>query len=463
MSARLAALAGIFTLGVCLVSWPGFMSYDSMYALRQARSGIETGGYPPMVSYVWALCERIIPGQGGMFVLQNALVFLGVAALGRALGAGDFRILLAMLVVAFAPATLGPMLVVWKDVAFGGLMALGYAFTLRYLARPRLAAALSALAWLALASSFRINGIAAAVPAIAAIAWTMSRGPSSPSSRKSKSAAPASLRQNRWMAASTFLVLTAATLGFVVLTVTWRLPDLERISMPSGSGGTQVHDLIGISLCAERNLLPSEIYSGEMTPERLASLYRPEHSQLAFGPSPLLDDAVVTANALVIEAKAVEARSRHPFCYLRHRAQVFVYLMGANAGRVFYLTESGVFPGEDGTELVPTKLTSRALDYLLNHDASLAARSIFFALLAAVSLALATRSANRSRLSRALLPMAGALAYLTGSFFMLPAADARYNFWANLVFIVTFCCVLPMPAMPRAFQRWMGRGGEAAE
>ena len=83
------------------------MSFDSMYALRQARTGIDTGGYPPMVSYLWALCEKVVPGQGGMFVLQNALVFLGVAALGRALGAGELRIFIAMLVVALAPVPHG--------------------------------------------------------------------------------------------------------------------------------------------------------------------------------------------------------------------------------------------------------------------------------------------------------------------------------------------------------------------
>jgi hypothetical protein len=49
--------------------------------------------------------------------------------------------------------------------------------------------------------------------------------------------------------------------------------------------------------------------------------------------------------------------------------------------------------------------------------------------------------------------MAGAFTYLIGSFFVLPGADARYNFWANLVFIVTFCSVLPGFAMMTSFAR----------
>ena len=117
--------------------------------------------------------------------------------------------------------------------------------------------------------------------------------------------------------------------------------------------------------------------------------------------------------------------------------------MGANPGRVFYLTQPGIFPGEAGTEMTSTRLTAHVLDYLQNYDRSLAARSIFFAFLAVGSLALASRGTDRTRLRKALLPMAGAATYLAGSFFVLPAADARYNFWANLVFIVTLCSILP--------------------
>ena len=79
----------------------------------------------------------------------------------------------------------------------------------------------------------------------------------------------------------------------------------------------------------------------------------------------------------------------------------------------------------------------------MNNDASLLARSVFFAFLAAGALLLAWLHPDRSRAKRALLPVAGALTYLAVSLFVLPAADARYNFWVNLVFITTFCCVLP--------------------
>ena len=63
----------------------------------------------------------------------------------------------------------------------------------------------------------------------------------------------------------------------------------------------------------------------------------------------------------------------------------------------------------------------------------------FFALLALGALVAAGWNRIGLELWRALLPMAGAWTYLLGSFLVVPAADARYNFWANLVFMVTFC------------------------
>lgn len=440
---RLTAWASALTAVVCLLSWPGFMSYDSMYALRQARTGIETGGYPPMVSYVWALCERFIPAQGGMFILQNALVFASVVALGRAVGFGEPRIVLAMFLLAIAPLTLGPMLVVWKDVSFAGFAALGYACALRYLERRRRAALALALLFILLASSFRLNGIAAALPALAVIAWTMC-GAWTPWSH------PAAFRngggrgwRRQGAGFALFVVLTASAFGFATLLSNWRLPDFKRIDMATGNASTQVGDLIGISICAGSNLLPPVLYDGAMTAERLERIYHPEHGQLSFGPPPLLLESRIAENAGQIETAAMRARRDHLACYLRHRAEVFRYAMGANAGSVFYLTDAGVWAGEAGTEVRPSAFTVRAVFYIRDHEAGWLARSIFFAILAFGAVLFASLGRDRSRLVNALLPLSGALTYLAGSFFVLPAADARYNFWVNLVFIVTFCGLLP--------------------
>jgi len=458
---RLAVLAAIFTWLVCRISWPGFMSFDSMYALRQARTGIEAGSYPPMVSYLWWLCERIIPGQGGMFALGNALAFGGVAALGRAIGARELRILLAMLLLVYAPLTLGPMLVVWKDVPFGGLMAIGYAITLKAIDDRRPAVIAAAVLSLVFASTFRLNGVAAAAPALAALAWTLCAPRAGTERIASTLCAPrpgtariaSPLDRQRLLASGgVFVGLLAMTVGLVAMISLWRLPDLKRVALPTGNAGVQLHDLLGISVCAKTSLLPPAIHSGDMTLERLRKVYRPEHVQLSLGPPPLLNEAVVEAHGHEVEASAATARIAHPWCYLEHRVRVFLHAIGANSGPVFYLVNPDVFPGEALTDVVPTDRTARTLAYIVQHESSVFARGYLYAFLAVFALVAARHEPYRGRRTKALLPMAGAVAYMAGSFFVMPAADARYNFWPNLVFMVTFCCVLPLPRIRASFR-----------
>jgi hypothetical protein len=320
---------------------------------------------------------------------------------------------------------------------------LGYAFTLWYCETRKGTALALALLFILLASSFRLNGIAAALPALAVLAWTIcgARTPwSEPAAGRDGSASP---WPRRLAGLAMFAGLTGLVFGTVVLASNWRLPDFKRIGMATGSGWTQVSDLLGISLCAGRNLLPPGLYDGAMTAARLERIYHPEHGQLSFGPPPLLQESRLAANANAVEAAAMRARRDHPACYLRHRVEVFRYTMGANAGSVFLLTNPDVFPGETATEVKHPVLAARAVAFVQRYGSGWAARSVTFAILALGAMLLARARGDESRLAKALLPLAGAVTYLAASFFILPAADARYNFWVNLVFITTFCCLLP--------------------
>ena len=156
--------------------------------------------------------------------------------------------------------------------------------------------------------------------------------------------------------------MVTSIFGFVALSAAYRLPDFRKIDLVTASGWTQIGDLIGISLCTGRNLIPSSFYSGVMTPARLEHVYHPEHGQLSFGPPPLLQESGFSVDAELVEATAERARKEHPLCYLRHRARVFLYTMGANSGSVFYLTHPDVHSGEASTEMKPSWLTVRAVE-----------------------------------------------------------------------------------------------------
>lgn len=443
-SIALHAFSLLATLFVCAISWPGFMSFDSMYALKQAREGIETGGYPPMVSYVWFVCDQLIAGQGGMFVLQNALVFFGIVQLGKSLEIGPWRIACAIVIVMLSPVTLGPMLVVWKDVAFAGWLLFAYAFAFDFMQNGKRRSLCLAFFFVTMASCFRLNGIAAALPAFALVAcriagvktpWQEDSIPTSRVSRKS------------WIKASLstgyFLLISAFVFVCVVLSSSWRLPDLKKIDIATGSGWTQMSDLIGISVCAKRNLIPGDFYTGAMTMQRIEAIYFPEHSQRSFGASPLLDESGFAGNQALIDATVTHARKKYWRCYLQHRFEVMKFAMGANSGDVFYLTDPNVFPGVQGTEVTSTRLTDLVVTYLGKFASAPWSRCIVFGVIAGLFWIFAFFGQRRRLAIMILLPLAGSLSYLAASFFILPAADARYNFMASVVFIFSLCALWP--------------------
>lgn len=440
----LCAFALLATALVCAISWPGFMSFDSMYALKQAREGIETGGYPPMVSYVWFVCDQLLSGQGGMFILQNALVFFGIVKLGRSLAIGPWRIASAIVIVMLSPMTLGPMLVVWKDVAFAGWLLFAYAYTFDFLRHDKRSKLCLAVFFITMGSCFRLNGIAAALPALALIACRLS-GIKTPLQKNGDVMnEPARLDwRNSVLAAGIFSSMIVFVFGCVVLSSTWRLPDLKKIDMATGSGWTQMGDLVGISVCAKRNLIPGDFYTGTMPMQRIEALYFPEHSQRSFGASPLLDESGFVGNQALIDATVAQARKKYWRCYLQHRIQLMKFALGANRGDVFYLTDPNVFPGVQGTELVPTKLTSMVTSYLQMFASAPWSRCIVFGAVASLFWVIAFVGERRQLAIMTLLPLAGSVSYLAASFLILPAADARYNFIVSIVFIFSLCALWP--------------------
>jgi hypothetical protein len=423
------AAAVVLALLVCQASWPGFMSFDSVLALSQARSGITESGYPPVVSYVWWLAEKVVPGQGGMFLLQNLLVFLGIAKVGLAAGAPRGLNLAAMALVAVAPATLGPMLVVWKDVAFGGLMALGAGFAIAYWHRPRWPALLAALALLALASAYRLNALPGVLPVLLLLGWRLgcSCFPGWPTLRIAV------------LAMASSIAAAVALMAFVFALSTWRLPDFQRLTPPSGHHPwVLASDLLGISVCSRTPWLPAPFWPDAQQREiaTLDAVYFPAHIQRSFDPG---DGRVALQSAGFdhvpeLQSHWLAALRQAPGCFLWHRWQITRHLIGANAGPVFYVTDPGVFPNDLGVGVRRSGFTHFVLEWTRSPLGDALTRVWLFLLLGLLAMAWALWQGRTKALPIAL--MSSACLYLGVGALLLPAADLRYQFW------VVVACVL---------------------
>jgi hypothetical protein len=148
-------------LGLMIYAYPGFMSYDSVVQLDQARSGVYGGGHPPMMSVLWAISDAAIAGPLGMLVIQSTAFLAGVYLLLRRCMTDRAAAIGATLVLWFPPVA-AVMGVIWKDSQMTGLLVLGVALLLS----PRRAVRVLALAVLWLATAMRYNALAVTFPLV---------------------------------------------------------------------------------------------------------------------------------------------------------------------------------------------------------------------------------------------------------------------------------------------------------
>lgn len=155
---------------ILLVGWallvlyahPGYMSYDSVQQLLQARVGAYTGGHPPMMGVVWGALDALIPGPLGMLLVQVTCFLAGVSLLLRRAMTGRAAAL-ATVAIGWLPPVSAVLAVIWKDAQMMAFLALGATL----LVGERRGARLAGLALLFLATAMRYNALAITLPLVA--------------------------------------------------------------------------------------------------------------------------------------------------------------------------------------------------------------------------------------------------------------------------------------------------------
>ncbi|MDB5476739.1 MAG: hypothetical protein JWP49_2250 [Phenylobacterium sp.] len=71
--------AALITAAICIPAWPGMMSYDSLFAFNEAKTGVTTALWPPMHAYLFFVSQRLGAGAGGLFLFQTFLLFFSAA------------------------------------------------------------------------------------------------------------------------------------------------------------------------------------------------------------------------------------------------------------------------------------------------------------------------------------------------------------------------------------------------
>ncbi|WP_157204106.1 hypothetical protein [Methylomonas methanica] len=60
------------------IMYPGFMCYDAVNQILEAREGRFSDWHPPLMAIIWRFTDSLMPGPVGMLFLQLGLVWIGV-------------------------------------------------------------------------------------------------------------------------------------------------------------------------------------------------------------------------------------------------------------------------------------------------------------------------------------------------------------------------------------------------
>jgi len=411
LGAAVIALAGV-VLVACTV-WPGFMSADSLDQFRQARAGSYDPWHPPLMAWTWHWTNLILPGPGGLLLLENAMLWGSIAVIA-VIAIRRSRWGWLALTVGFFPPIFVLAGHLWKDVLMAAALTLAVALLAiaRDLRQP--AAALWALAALFYATALRHNANTATLPLIiAAVSLLLVERQPQPSKRVNIALG----------------VLLAAFLMVLNAGVSNLLTGAKSVA-PLQSNF--LHDLVGISRATNEPLLPESFQAEYPHADegKLRSLFRVESSD------PIVYDGPVkpTYNRMVVSDLRrawLKAVLHHPWIWFKHRVRLFQVMIGLTRERVYYPYHSQIDTNDLGLVLHPSALRTvvfGALEHGLSD--SLLYRGWAYLLFAIVVFAHALWRRRVDMLVGALF--ASIFLYLLPFLLLAPAPDFRYIFWPVL-------------------------------
>jgi hypothetical protein len=310
----LAAALGVAV--VLAVFWPGYMSRDSALQWWQARNHQFDNVHPPLMAMVWQFSDRVVPGPGGMFALQAALLWSALATFAAALPLRPAWRAAIVLGLGFWPPLFALLPHVWKDL----WTLAGFAWALALLAQdlraPHRGWLAGAVLALVLACAFRHNAITGALPLLAWVAWRVQRDAS-----------------GRWPAArlGRGLVLTTVLSALVLLLAS--LPSLDpRVRHTERIWSVvTLWDAAAVSLAEGRLVYPPELVDPSLTLDELRADFTDYSNTTVYASGKLrhsFDGPYTPAQREALDALAWSLPREHAPAYFAHRWRLTQLLLG---------------------------------------------------------------------------------------------------------------------------------------
>jgi hypothetical protein len=351
---------------VCSVSWPGFMSFDPLFILKQARYGITSISHPLISIYVQFICDKIYPGPGLVFLLQNTVYMLAWAHLLTLESVSLMLGLPILIIIICCPPILGPMLVVWKDVATMAFFLGAVSLLVHAEKKKSTMALVTSFACIFIGTAYRYNAILAAIPLL--LWWSTLFLQRFDQRFRSERVAVLLTKKIAIIITFTLIVLFSISLYFIN---SYRLPDGKRLH-GNVVTNTMIFDLIGTSKFSGEILIPKGYYAEytNFSATDLAQLYFPCNMFFSFqqnlsqqGLKPLNIKAKISANEVQrIWKKEIP---KHLIAYLKHRLACMKEFLAIGRDEVYYPTNGGIDPNNLGVSFKGSWLVGPTMAWIM--------------------------------------------------------------------------------------------------
>ena len=409
-------------LGMVLYAFPGYMSYDSVAQLFQARLGWFNDGHPPVMAYLWENVDRLVAGPVLMLLLQVTCFLAGTYFLLRERVSRTAAAIVAVLVLWFPPVA-NTMGVIWKDSQMAAYLMLGTALILA----PRLRTRLLGLGCLGLATAMRYNALAMTFPLVALLfVWNPTF---------------------RWWKRYAIAIVAWVAITFAVRVASTALTDHPRYIWHQSLA---LLDIVGTLREApdvpdaelQRELAGTPLIATTELSARAKKTYRPDVSpteQLWDATDKFFERPDTEAERAAVSAAWRTIVTGHLGAYLKYRMIVFgqlTQLDGTPLGSPVYFWFGDIQDLERSARYIDHDASPSGLQDLLHHamywlgDTWLFRVSLYL-VLSVVLLPFCWRD----RLAFALLASG-----LMGELFLLviaPTVDVRYSFWLVVMAVLS--------------------------
>jgi len=341
---------------------------------------------------------------------------------------------LAVLLFGLFPPVLGLLSTVWKDVALGVSLLLGFGLLLRADLRKSKAAFIGSIACMFYALAVRHNSMLAVLPLaiFAGVVFAMLYL-SNPTRR-------------------TGILYGLLIFGSLLIGVTLSNRSLTGGRTTYHYQGFVMHDLVAISIAKSRLYLPSYTYWNAEAPsiDDLKRIYDPANIVFLFGgvpsarPLKFTDDPKEVA---VLRKAWLAALLQAPGAYLNHRWIMFKVQLGLGQRAVCYPYQEGI--ETNSLKVVPreSRLNQWVMERLDPLRDSFMFRGWFY-VAATLIMVCFFPLLSREQRSPAMALAASSLLYELAFFFVSPTCDFRFNWW-TVVATVALLIYLAAPLAKR--------------